>query len=610
MKTNHLYQPKKLTPNQLFIIVAVAMIARALSNLFLRIDTSLVIIPRSLFANGFMMQASWLDIAWPISLIILLAKKSDFSGRFKQISHSTLLQTLKFFLFPILVSLALYSLVEKWYLKPELSLIAVSRFLQWIAAYWAVNLLFDALPAMKKWIKSIVIFLILFLFAYSQDLQIMNFKSLGQMGILSVIAPTGLILCSFIIGFRKIFKTNRFNALLAAIVTGALVCFVIPAMKSDNVFTLFIPVLSVIMAGIAIYQSRKFYLVSLSIIIAFALAINFLIASVAEKQGLTNSQNLKIVKAGSVEVYYGDEKVKEVAIQMGKVIDAANRLSMQEFGFSPDVKKLTIDGIAPGGFYADFDHSITGNIISEKYIQDVLTPGYLNVSQTSVNFPDPVNAILHEYSHLFGVVEYLPWLMDEEEGWATYAATRLSQKLYAIYGDSLYQPAYNFKAYADSITQYNLDNHSVLWSHTSEFGAFQLWESIGDSIGENQLFKTRWKLSEHDLLRQVMMYSFPGKAINTMKLMGNNQFEKCSNMDSKNYSETYSLSDCNPFGKTMNMSEEQISNMYELLKNQVIQPAIHLPKKYPIVPDLSFFILLIGFSLIIRLKSGSNQKQE
>jgi hypothetical protein len=608
MKAFQLDQPKTLTIPQLGIIMVIALIARILSNLFLRIDSSLIVIPRSMIANGFMMQASWLDVAWPISLIILLGLKSDFSGQFKQILPSSLFQVLKFFLFPILVSFALYALVENWYLKTEISMISSTRFMQWIAAYWAVNLLFDALPAMKKWNKIIVILVTLFLFGYSQDLLICNLKSMGQYGILSIFAPTGLLLCSVIVAFRNIFKAKRINALLIAAFSGMIVCFVVPAMKSDNMFTLFLPVISVIMAGIAINRSRKFYLISLSVFIVIAFVINFLIATVAEKQGLTNNQNLKMVKTGSVEVYYGDEKVKEVAIKMGKVIDAANLLSKQEFGFSPEVNKLTINGIAPGGFYADFDHSITGNIISEKYIQNVLAPEYLDVRKTTVNFPDPVNAILHEYSHLFGVVGYLPWLMNEEEGWATYSATRLSKKLYSKYGDSLWQPAYNYSAYADSITKYNMQNHSVLWSHTAEFGAFQLWKNIGDSIGEDQLFQTRWKLTEHDLFRQVMMYSFSGKALNTIKLLGKNKFENSSHIHSLKLSEVYTQSEYNSMAKSLNITEEQLFQKYELNKNQVIMPAIALPEKYPIIPDLTIFFLIIATSLIIRLNSGTGKK--
>jgi hypothetical protein len=605
MKTNQLIQKTSLSNIQVSLILVVAVIARVLSNLYLRVDTSFIVIPRSMFANGFMMQASWLDIAWPLSLIILLGMKSNVTGRFEQFHPSTLLQVLKFFLFPILVSLALYALVENWYLKSEISIISVSRFLQWLSAFWAVNLLFDAMPSMKRGINTIVIFLTLFLFAYSQDLQILNFKSLGQLGIFSVINPAGLILCAVIIAFRKIFKTNRTNGLLAAAVTGTLVCFVIPAMKSDNVIILFLPILSVIMAGIAIHRNKKFYLISLSIFVVIALALNFLMIYVSEKQGSANEQNLKMVKTGSVEVFYGDEKVKGIAIQMGNIIDKANKLSKKEFGFSPEVKKLTINGLASGGFYANFDQSITGNIISEKFIQDVMTPGYLDVKLTSVNFVDPVNAILHEYSHLFGIIEYLPWLSNEEEGWATYSATRLSQRLHAMYGDSLWQPAYNYKAYADSITQYNMKNHSVLWSHPSEYGSFQLWKNVGDSIGEDQLFRERWQLAEHNIQRQVVMYSYPDKAIGTMYKFGINLFENCSKKPLTTYSETYAAKDFKPFGEVLNVSEEQIAQRFESLKNQAVNPAIAFPKKYPIVADLSLFILLIGGALVIRWKIKS-----
>jgi hypothetical protein len=607
MKTNHLYQSKTLTIPQLFIIIMITLVARTLSNLFLRIDTSLVIIPRSMFANGFMMQASWLDIAVPLSLVILFIKRSDFVSSLKQINSSFLLQVLKFMMFPLLVSLTFYALVEKWSLKPELSMISATRFLQWILAYVAVNLLFDRLPTFKKWIKLIIILLILFLFGYSQDLIVQNLNSLGQFGILSIIAPTGLILCSVIVAFRKMFKINRGNAILVASMIGAAVCFLIPAMQSDNIFTLFLPVLSVIIVGIAIYRSKIFYWSSLSLFIFISVALNFMMIYVAEKKGLDNgnNQNSTRVKTGSVEVYYEDKKVKEVAIQMGKVLDAANKISMQEFGISPDVKKLTINGIAPGGFYADFNQSITGNLISEEYIKNVMDPGYLDVKQTSANFPDPVNSILHEYSHLYGVIGYLPWMMNEEEGWATYAATGLACRLFETYGDSLWQPAYNYKAYSDSITQYNIQNHSVLWSHSTEFGSFQLWKSIGDSMGEVRLFQKRWQLTDHEFERQLVLHSNTDRAITLIKSIGKNYFITASQLHPIQFSEVNSLADWRAQRKVLNMSEEQIDRMYELRKNQIINPAISLPEKYPTIPDLSLFIISIGIALFIRLKSGS-----
>ncbi|RMG83165.1 MAG: hypothetical protein D6707_01565, partial [Bacteroidetes bacterium] len=86
-----------------------------------------------------------------------------------------------------------------------------------------------------------------------------------------------------------------------------------------------------------------------------------------------------------------------------------------------------MDGFAPGGINVQFPDAIVGNLISPRFVNLCLDNTFLNLDSATIDFPDPVNAILHEYAHLFGIVEYLPWVFGaEEEGWATFAAVTFS----------------------------------------------------------------------------------------------------------------------------------------------------------------------------------------
>ena len=170
-----------------------------------------------------------------------------------------------------------------------------------------------------------------------------------------------------------------------------------------------------------------------------------------------------------------------MAMCIAHVLEAANEVSRETFGVSPDIKHLTIWGIAPGGFYAEFPNSIVGNFPSEHFLQLGLNKAYLNAPERSASDADPVNMILHEYAHLYGIVPYEPWFMgSEEEGWATYAATRLSLRLYEKYGAGLWNPPYDYAQRARAITTSNLQGHPVVWSHPYEFGGFKMWHALGE----------------------------------------------------------------------------------------------------------------------------------
>ncbi|NOX86455.1 MAG: hypothetical protein GXO86_10925 [Chlorobi bacterium] len=196
----------------------------------------------------------------------------------------------------------------------------------------------------------------------------------------------------------------------------------------------------------------------------------------------------------------------------------------------------------------------------------------------SANFPDPVNAILHEYSHLFGVIPYHKWWPGaEEEGWATYSATRISRLLNDKTGLNLWQPGYDYSMQADKITKRNLSGKAVVWSHPNEFGGFVLWYNLGEIFGLKKMYNLRWNNSEHNIKGSLFILSDPTKADKIVSLFGKDNFRKYGNMPTKKFEDIYSENDFLYLAKTTGIDEQRVLKMYEFMKSKNVDPSIPMP---------------------------------
>ncbi len=278
-------------------------------------------------------------------------------------------------------------------------------------------------------------------------------------------------------------------------------------------------------------------------------------------------------------VSYDDPRVRDVAVRMAHVLEAANEVSRETFGVSPEIEYLTIGGIAPGGFYAGFPNSVTGNLPSERAAKLWLDEAFLNAPERSIHDLDPVNGILHEYSHLYGTVPYMPWLMGpEEEGWATYAATRVSLRLYEKYGAGLWDPPYDYARLARAITTSNLQGHPVVWSHANEFGGFKLWYALGERDGEEALFRKRWDLTQRHEQRFLLMTSNPHAARQLAGGFGEADFAAYGKAEPVLFAQAISLQDYRHLAGMLDTPTDQIKASYDQRANRVIQPGVSVPK--------------------------------
>lgn len=297
-----------------------------------------------------------------------------------------------------------------------------------------------------------------------------------------------------------------------------------------------------------------------------------------------------------MRVYYAQPELREISVRLAHVLDAANTISQSEIGVSPQVDTLIITGIGPGGFQADFPHRITGAIISERYIELSLDEAFLNSPDLSIHFPDPVNAILHEYAHLYGVVPYYPWIMGpEEEGWATYAATRLSLRLYETYGPDLWDPPYNYAQQAIAISESNFAGHPVAWSHAHEFGGFRLWYALGERDGESLLFRKRWSLTQREANR-FLIISNPQAARNMARELGQADFTTWGNRESTPFANVFAPEDWMIMGDVIGMTPSEIQSYYERMANKPVNPTVIIPANNPTWVDIGLAaLLLLGF---------------
>jgi hypothetical protein len=299
-------------------------------------------------------------------------------------------------------------------------------------------------------------------------------------------------------------------------------------------------------------------------------------------------------------------------VRLARVLAAAQQISRETYGIAPQVHELVIRGFEEGGFEAEFPNTIRGNLLSQREANLWLDGSFLNDPNTSIHFPDPVNGILHEFSHLYGTVPYSPWWKGavEEEGWATFSATRLSRRLYERFGPSLWNPPYNYAARAEAITRANLAGHAVYWSHPGEFAGFQLWYGLAQRDGEAALYRERWALTRRDYGNWWFQTSDPGAARKMAQSLGLADFVSFGSRKAVRYDQVYDVSDVLaaqlPLGKTA----EEIRANYAGDAARLIDPTIEVPPKRPLSLDMALSLLLLVVFLTSRKllsKDGSGE---
>lgn len=563
-------------------ISSVLLLFRIIVLAFDKYDIQSVLVSRSFLGNGLLSKPLFSELVLSLLILLLLfrnelIKKPQLSDLKRGITNS-----IWFISFPVITGLCLFTYKQQYLFKFQINEMVLMRWLCFILWFVAVNLILNLNP-FRKFLRTLLIILILLSSSFLQDFTSNPYSLSVPVGIF---AGVGLTQAFAIIAFRNAFKNSFWMGVFSAMITGFVVCFFIFGAVSSSLFTLILPSAALLWASITLRnKSLKPRIIGLGAISLVCLFLSCVLPRLLPPQFADRLRENRIENpryheiVNGIQINYNDTSVHRSLTQLTKILQAANQVSHENFGISPDIKWITIYGIEAGGFNAVFPQGIKGNLLSLKYINCTMDSSFMNNPNLSCQFPDPVNSILHEYAHLFGVFPYQNWIGTESEGWATYAATRLSKLIYQKYGPSIWQPAYNYAKIADSINASLLAGHPLTWSHPEEVGPFKMWNDYEQKKGLQNVFKDRWLYSSRDK-NSVLIWENNSSAVNDFidTKIGKDFFNDYSAMPAKNFDELYKKDDWKFFGQLINIKDEEINKLIEQMKSREYSVLVPKPK--------------------------------
>jgi hypothetical protein len=598
----------KSQKNKTYLFLALTfglLLFRIIELAFNKFDIQSILISRSFLGNGFLSKPLISELLLSILIILLLSGKGQLKKPHLADFRNGIVNSLWFISFPVITGLCLFTFKQQYYLRFQFNEMLLLRWLYFVLTFVAVNKIISINP-FHKFLRVFFIILILLLTSFLQDF---TSNSERNNTILAIVSGVGLTQAFSIIAFRNTFKNSYWAGLFSAMITGFIVCFFIFGALSGSLFTLVFPSIALLLAAISMYnKSLRHRVISLCSVALVSLLFSLILPSLFPPQsGDLLRENKKVTAkyhetAYGIQINYNDTTVRKELIQFARILQAANQVSHDNFGISPDLKWITIYGFAPGGFMAVFPQGIEGNLLSQQCINLVHDSTFLNNPGFNPQFPDPVNSILHEYSHLYGVFPYQKWLGTESEGWATYSATRLSKLIYQKYGASIWQPSYNYARIADSINRSLLAERPLVWSHPEEPGAFKMWDSYEQKAGLLNVYKNRWQYTSRDKYAICIEKNNPSVVKDFISAeIGKESFERVSNIPSRKFEELYNPDDWKIFWRLMNKSDDEMNRYIGLMKTRETNISIPEPENNSSIIEIILIISLLLLFLFGKL---------
>jgi len=584
-----------------WLLVSLAVASRVVSFFFLKAAPAYVIVPRSFVGGGLQTLPALLDLVVPVIVIYCLWPGRRFDGRTIQSGRLAIWDAMSFLLFPLVAGLSLFAYQAAWQILPNVTLATFLRWLQFITSYLAWNMLLDEVSVKSRWQRVAIVPTLVLSLGLLQD------AFPGEDPFL-VLLSVGLTLTWTVLAFRRRYCQSPLVATVAAAIVGGVSCLLVVMAPSDSLFPPLLLLIAFLVGALTI-PSRRWWprwvaLASIAAVgLLLSLAVPRLLPPAKRADFLTQEPPPSHTeKIEGVTVRYDDVRVRNVAIRLAHVLAAANQVSQEAYGISPQADELVVRGFEEGGFQAEFPHRIRGNFVSQRYVDLCLDSSFLNGPNASIHFPDPVNAILHEYGHLYGTVLYLPWVMGgtEEEGWATFSATRLSRRLYERFGSGLWNPPYNYAARADAITRSNLAGHPVYWSHPNEYGGFRLWYLLSQRDSEAAIYRKRWGLTRRDGRGWWLQINDPDAARQLARALGFADFVSFGSGKVVRYDQVYALQDLQPVGELLGWTEDKVRANYARDANRLIDPTVRVPARRPLVLDMALSLALLALFVVMK----------
>ncbi|MBO8131437.1 MAG: hypothetical protein H0Z29_07980 [Candidatus Marinimicrobia bacterium] len=572
------------------LLSLIVLVIRIIIIILIKNDVYTEIIPASLTSRMFVTIPSVFDIAIAIFIISTLARKKEKLQT--DVIFKTIPRALSIIIFPISAGLLLFNFYDGIFFSEAFNYPNIIRFISFVLTFRVFNLILDNIDELE--IKSKRLIQLIYTIGLLLPQDIVKFMPL-HMNLISLLYSPGTLILLSTFAFRKYLSEKRIRQFVFGSVLG-LITIIFPfGLKSNNIIIMILPIASLWIGSIVIRTGKK-YLIAAALLsfILISSSINFIFPS-----HKTKKTDLKTLRVGDLIFRYRDERVKDIGIKFLKVIEAANRVSRETFGLSPNVNELTIYGIGHGGLHATFPRSIVGNIPSENVIKNFNDKEYLeNDSANFINI-DPINFILYKYSYLYGIIEYYPWMIGPEiEGWTCFSAVVLSGLIHKKYGDKLWDPPHNYALLSEKIYNRSLKGMHMLWYNSYACTGFNLYNDLAKIVGIVRLYKARWQLTERRI-KPYYIKSDPKKARDFIQLFGEKYFKKYFNAGSARFSELYPKDEYIKFLSLLGVEENLASSLYERIKNKSVNISIRNPKPYQGFID--FLISLLAGSFIVSL---------
>ncbi len=595
-------QPPQTRKGVFLAITFVLLLLRIIVLMFDKFDLPSILVTRSFVGNGFVSQPLLSEIVLSVLMILILFQKGRITKPMPADIKNGIMNTLWFLSFPVITALCLFTFKQEYYLTFRFNELLFLRWLYFVLTVVAVNELMNINP-FHKFPRVLFILLVLILSSVLEDFTFHTDSLTRSFGFISGV---GLTQALTIVAFRNTFKRSLWAGVFSTFITGSVVCFFMFGAVSESYLTLLLPAVALLLAAISLHsKSMKPRLISLCAIALVSLFLSFFLPSFfpPEYADALRENRLEEVtyheNVAGIRINYNDTSVHRALTQIAGIVDAANEISSAEFGISPAAKWVTIYGVAEGGFNAVFPDGIKGNLMSQRYINDILDSTFLNNPELSCQFPDPVNAILHEYSHLFGIFPYQKWLTTESEGWATYSATRLSKLIFQKYGAGLWNPPYDYARIADSIDGSLMSGHPLVWSHPQEVGAFKMWSDYEQKAGLQNVFRNRWQYTSRDKYAIYARENNPSVVNDFISsIVGREIFSQVSNLPPRKFDELYRTDDWKILGQLISTSDNRLEQHLAQARTREINVNVPEPEKNPASLEIILVISLIVLSII------------
>jgi len=597
--------------NLFLTITLVLLLFRIIVLAFDKFDIQSILVSRSFIGNGLLSKPLFSELLFSILIILLLFKKEQIIKPSLSDLKNGIVNSIWFISFPIITGFCLFTFKQHYFFKFQFNEMVLMRCFCFCLSFVAVNLILNLNPY-RKFLRLILIILILILSGFLQDF---TSNPYGLSVPIGLFAGVGLTQALSIIAFRNSFKNSFWSGVFSAFITSIVVCFFVFGGVSSSLFTLFFPFAALLIAAITLRsKSLKPRIIGLGTISLICLFLSLVLPGLITPQSGDRLRENRGEKAkyhesvNGIQINYNDTLVHKSLQQLTKILQAANQVSHENFGISPDIKWITIYGIEPGGFNAVYPNGIRGNFLSQKYIDNILDSSFMNNPKQSCQFPDPVNSILHEYAHLFGVFPYQNWIDTESEGWATYAATRLSKLIYQKYGSAIWEPAYNYGKIADSINASLLAGHPLIWSHPEEVGSFNMWNDYEQKKGLQNVFKDRWQYTSRDK-NSIFINENNSSVVNDFidEKIGKEVFDQYSTMTPKKFDELYTPDEWIVFGHLINIKDDEINKLIEQKKSREYTVIVPKPGNTRVGLDLAVISCLLAIFAFGKFKISKSK---